>query len=408
MATTRLYLDRRGKAKDGKGNIIITLYHNGTTASIPTGIRVYPHNWSDGRIVKCDEASALNAKLQEQKNKVDKMIAMLSLDDNFEKMTATGLKEKVRSNKVVNRGHLISDVFKEYTSSGDLKQGTVDIYDTCIAKVLTFAGRNFTIESVTLRWLRQFDRFLSQTQGVNGRAIYLRALRAVCNYALHTGMIQSYPFANFQIKQEQTMKRSVSVELLRRFRDYPTTPKNAMFRDYFFLMFYLIGINSKDLLLAKKSQVIDGRLVYIREKTGKKYSVKIEPEAEALLQRYEGKGDCLLEWKDHRVHYKNFVHEMNDALKKIGDMVEEEIPDMDDLFAETKTIKRVEPVIPGISTYYARHTWATLAYEIGIQMDTISQALGHSFGNRTTLIYVKPSQEKVDIANRMVIDYLSG
>lgn len=67
-------------------------------------------------------------------------------------------------------------------------------------------------------------------------------------------------------------------------------------------------------------------------------------------------------------------------------------------------IRTVTPLIPGITTYYARHTWATLAYEAGVPVDVISQALGHSMGNKTTLIYIKPDQDKVDKANRLVID----
>jgi integrase len=173
-------------------------------------------------------------------------------------------------------------------------------------------------------------------------------------------------------------------------------------------MFYLIGINTKDLLLAKKNQVIDGRLEYVREKTGKKYSVKIEPEAERLIQTYFGKGDYLLDAMDHCQLYRSFQHQINDAIKLIGDEIKDTEPEDGNLFAKEKEVVRIEPVIPGISTYFARHCWATFAYEIGISTDVISQALGHSFGHRTTFIYIKPDQGKVDTANRKVIDYLLG
>lgn len=180
-----------------------------------------------------------------------------------------------------------------------------------------------------------------------------------------------------------------------------------MFRDYFLLMFYLIGINSKDLLLARKGNLVNGRLEYIREKTHKKYSIRIEPEAEELLKRYEG-SDYLLGAMDGCKHYKSFAHEMNDHLKMIGEEVVEMVPDPEDLFGTPRLIKTIKPVIPGISTYYARHCWATFAYEAGVPLDVISQALGHSAGNRTTLIYVKFNQQAVDAANRTVIDFVNG
>ena len=171
-------------------------------------------------------------------------------------------------------------------------------------------------------------------------------------------------------------------------------------------MFYLIGINAKDLFLAKKSSVVKGRLEYVREKTNKSYSIKIEPEAQKLINKYRSKGEYLLEVMDHYQHYENFLHHMNDILKEIGTIEWEMIPNPDDLFEQPKLEKHITPVIPGISSYFARHSWATFAYDLGISLDIISQALGHSFGNRTTLIYVKYDQDKVDSANRKVIDYI--
>ena len=106
-------------------------------------------------------------------------------------------------------------------------------------------------------------------------------------------------------------------------------------------------------------------------------------------------------------HYKSFAHEMNDHLKQIGEMEWEMVPDPEDLFGTPRLIKTIKPVIPGISTYYARHCWATFAYEAGVPLDIISQALGHSSGNRTTLIYVKFNQEAVDKANRTVINFVN-
>ena len=88
-----------------------------------------------------------------------------------------------------------------------------------------------------------------------------------------------------------------------------------------------------------------------------------------------------------------------EACQKIGPVVKRQ----DEIFGEEH--EEVEPIIPGITTYFARHSWATFAYQIGIPIDVISQALGHSINNRTTMIYIKYDQSKVDRANRMVINY---
>jgi integrase len=65
-------------------------------------------------------------------------------------------------------------------------------------------------------------------------------------------------------------------------------------------------------------------------------------------------------------------------------------------------------MIPGLTTNYARHTWATFAAELEIPMETISHALGHKIGSPITAIYIAYNQKKVDDANRKVIDYLNA
>ena len=406
MATTKFYLDLRGKAKDGRGSINITITHNRAVAMIPTGIRVSPNEWDGQNVIRVHGSDVLNARLAERKLEVDRALALLSLNDGFQDMTATQIKTCIIKRQSGPRSHLVHDLFQEYISR-DMAQGTKDIYLATWNKVKSFSGERISIEDIDLKWLYDFEKWLSKQQGVNGRAIFLRSLRAVMNYAIHIGVVQSYPFSNFKIKQEPTRKRSVSIDQFRRFISYPTTDSNRRYRDYFLLMFFLVGINSKDLLLASPSAVVGKRFEYIRAKTHKKYSVRIEPEAEELLKKYQGQ-HYLLEAMDTCKDYRNFAHEMNDALKTIGDIRWELVPDSDDLFAKPTMTRIITPVIPNISTYWSRHCWATFAYEAGISMDIISQALGHSMGNRTTLIYVKEDRGKIDEANRRVIDYVFG
>ena len=348
----------------------------------------------------------MNASLQKQKSKIDHQIAILSLDERFGSFTAAEIK-KALSMEIprIERGHSIVALFDEYINDGNIKDGTKEIYRHTKSKVIDFGGEDLKIEDMNLKWLRSFDSHLAQTQRINGRSIYLRSLRAVFNYARNNEIKCPYPFSYFKIKQEPTKKRNILVDDLRRLYHFGTTVTNAYYRDYFFLIFFLIGINVKDLLLAKKSQVVNGRLEYIREKTGKKYSIKIEPEAKAIIDKYPGRDEYLLEAMDHCQHYKSFGRQINAALKTIGNKRVEMVDNPDCLFAEKLEQVLIDPVVPGIGTYYARHTWATLAYDIGISMDIVSQALGHSAANRTTLVYVKYDQSKIDDANRRVIDY---
>ena len=60
---------------------------------------------------------------------------------------------------------------------------------------------------------------------------------------------------------------------------------------------------------------------------------------------------------------------------------------------------------PDLSAYWARHTWASIARSLGVPMDVIAQAMGHSM-HSVTDIYIARDSSLVDEANRKVIDWV--
>ena len=188
------------------------------------------------------------------------------------------------------------------------------------------------------------------------------------------------------------------MEQLRQFKDYPCEQTQVQYKDIFMLIFYLCGINMVDLCRLKKI-TSDGYIEYKRAKTGKPYRIKVEPEALEIINRYKGK-NYLLNILDRYKDYRNYLHRLNINISEIG---------------ETKIVKRShgklgkkqkEGLFPELSTYWARHTWATIAASLDIPKETIAAALGHEIGNRITSIYIDFDQKKIDDANRKVIDYL--
>lgn len=145
------------------------------------------------------------------------------------------------------------------------------------------------------------------------------------------------------------------------------------------------------------------RLEILAKETGKLYSVKIEPEAAEIIRKYPGKKQ-LLSFLDNYNDHKDFVHRYNNNLKEIGPW--EWKP------AKSKNgrgiVKKIrKPLFPFISSYYSRHSWATIASGLDISKDVISAALGH--GKKTvTDIYIKFDMRKVDAANRRIIDLINA
>lgn len=111
--------------------------------------------------------------------------------------------------------------------------------------------------------------------------------------------------------------------------------------------------------------------------------MKIEPEAQGIIDRYKGR-QYLLNVLDEYSNYKDFISRINKALKNIGPF-------------ERKGLggKKVrQPLFPDLSTYWARHSWATLAAELDIPKETISAGLGHEIGSDVTSIYIKFDQKR--------------
>lgn len=250
-------------------------------------------------------------------------------------------------------------------------------------------------EDINYVWLSDFEKFMEK-KGLsqNTRRIHFANIRAAINEAYKRELTDADPFRRFKLKKEKTAKRSLSVEELRKLFAYPVEPHAEYYRDMFKLIFMLIGINTVD-IYGLKEITKDGRITYRRAKTGRLYSIKVEPEAMEIIMRYKGVSALLNvadKYKDHRY----FRRDTNDALQLIGEV-------------ERKGRggkKEYKPLWSELTTYWARHSWATIAYnDCGISKDVIAQALGHG-ENSVTDTYLNRDQKLVDEANRRVLDWV--
>lgn len=275
-------------------------------------------------------------------------------------------------------------------------KGTKGVYKHTLNRILLFdseVGKK-TFEDIDLQWLTDFEAFCAKTASKNARNIHLRNIRAVFNNAIDFDVTTSYPFRRFKVRPEATRKRSLTIEKLRELLNYECEPADEPHRDIFLLIFTLIGMNIADLHSATHSQIIDGRLEYRRAKTHKLYSIKLEPEAISMIEKYAGKKK-LISIAERYGTAHDWGRRVNKGLRRIGPF-------------ERKGLggkKIIKPLCPELTTYWARHSWATIAASLDIPRDTIAHALGHG-GNTVTDIYIDFDQKKVDEANRKVLDWV--
>lgn len=395
MITTKFYLDTRVSKKDGTFPIKINITQARKVIYISTGFSTKTENWEDNQFTSSEpNYRAKNVRLRDMINKVEKIVFELEENGKANSIDSKKLKgiitEKLFGNSDSYNFLYYFDKFLENKQ----KWGTRRVYLTTRAKIVEFDD-SATFESINVDWLIKFENWLrSNGVGINYISIQMRNIRAVFNYAIDNEYTNSYPFRRFSIKKEETAKRSLSINELRNLKDYPVEEYQEKYRDLFLLMFYLIGINAVDLF--NLPPLKGDKITFHRAKTNRLYEIKIEPEAKAIIEKYKGQ-KYMLNVLDNYKNYLDFLHRMNIGLQKIGELKRE----------GRGGKKIITPKFPELSSYWARHTWATIAAGLDIPKETISAALGHAT-NSVTDIYIKFDNRKIDAANRRVIDALNS
>lgn len=397
MATVKFYLDTRRAKMDGSYPLRLHIKHAGKFL-VSTDFTATPDTWEGSEYNNsARNYKTRNVMVRTLINKVETFL--LSLDASGKLKGTSDRELKAQIERIVRNEVEMRKTFADYLDGfieSKTKQNTIACYAGTKAKVLAYDS-GCTFNTMDKKWLDGFDKWMAdQGLKVNTRSIHMRNIRSVFNYAIDNGDTEAYPFRKFSIGKEETRKRSLKVDQLRLLRDFVGEEYQREYQDMFMLMFYLVGINGIDLFGIR--EIVDGRVEYKREKTGKLYSIKVEPEALEIINKYRGKEYLLNVMERNHGNYRNYMTAMNRGLKRLGDV-------------ERKGLggKKVGTFLfPGISSYWARHTWATIAASLDIPKETISAALGHEIGSRVTSIYIDFDQKKVDEANRKVIDYLNG
>ena len=240
------------------------------------------------------------------------------------------------------------------------------------------------------------DWLAGQQSSPNTISTYMRTLQAVYNRWMSPGIEGYNPvlFKDVYTKVESRTKRALTAEQMEQLRntDFSVlTLRQQQVLTYFLLMFMLRGMPFIDLAHLRKSDLRNRRITYRRHKTGKLMVVDVPPDAMRLLQKYRDKTDSEylfpllhggLFMEEHHHRYQETLRHFNRELARL-----------------------MKQLLPGVSvsSYTARHTWATLAYHSGVPVGLISQSLGHS-SIRVTMTYLKPfDAEVIDRINRQVI-----
>ena len=268
------------------------------------------------------------------------------------------------------------------------KLGKARLYKNSRTTLLKFTGQRLQIpfSDIDAVWLRRYENWL-RTSGCGDTTIsqLFRTLRSVFNKAVELQLVKRdyYPFDTYKVSKfdTRTKKRAITKEDVRKVIALDLSqgyPSERLARDIFVFSYFGAGINFADIALLKYGNVRDGRVQYVRKKTGKPINFLLTEEMRNIIVKYQQQGQTdedyifpILDRRVHRTEQQRYdrTHKVltntNRWLRKIGQRVG----------------------IEHLTTYVARHTFATVLKRSGVNIAIISESLGHS-DLSTTQIYL--------------------
>ena len=300
-------------------------------------------------------------------------------------------KRKEQMNTLIT---FVSSLSEELEQSG--RHGTARAYRSSLNRLLEFTGnRQLTFSNLTPGLLKRYEQtLLIQGCKRNTVSLYMRMLRSVCNQAVRREVahIPSGLFDEVFTGTDSSEKRAVNPAVIRRLRELElaSSPVLETARDLFLLSFYLRGIPFVDLIRLRKSDLSRGMLRYRRSKTGRLLTVAVEPCAQEILRKYatQAAGSIYLlpvlskEGKGGYRQYQNALRRYNLHLHRLSALLGLKV---------------------NLTSYVARHSWATAAYRQGIPVAVISESLGHSSEKVTYTYLASFDNRTLSRANRKII-----
>ena len=385
MITVKIVL-RRKILKDGKSPLVLRVIKNRKQKLISLKMSCYNSEFKDMQFAK----SVPNFK---RKNYLVleywKRAIEISDKHQFDNFTLEEFEQEFKgNNSEQDVFNFFLEIINELSVSG--KIGNARIYRDTYQSLQRFAASEILkFTSVTYKFLEKYESFLrSNGNKDSGISIKMRTLRALINKAIKRGLLDTsiYPFSNYNFNRFKTtsVKSALTKEEYKALfnLDLSSKPHLVDAMNFFKFSFYCRGINFIDMAKLTSSNLEDGKLIYTRSKTQGRFLIKILPVALEIIQYYSGiNGSYLLPIvnKEDKTPIEIYNRKQKALIKYNKDL---------------KKLARLAGVEKNLTSYVARHTYATTMKFLGCSMDMISDSMGHS-NLDITKIYLKDFDNEV-------------
>ena len=384
MTTVDVICYKYKPLKTGELPLKIRVCKDRKTRYINLGVSTKAEHWDFGKNQPkptCPNRELIEKLISNKISEVKSKIVELKSEDK--EFSATTLVENVSNpSKIITVGEL----FRQHIHCLEEEKRTgyrLSIQQTYNSLLKFNKHLDIPFSDMDCNWLRRYETWLrKQNKSENTIGIRFRNIRMIFNLAMDMELVKSenYPFKKFKVSKlyQETVKRALSKGEILTVTDYPTAGKDFYTKlaiNLFTFSYFMGGINFVDMAYLTERNVIDNRLIYHRRKTGKLINLPMQQRAYMVLKEYKKSNEAYLfpilssrhkteQQRLNRLH--KVITKVNKALKSIGE--ELHIP-----------IK--------LTTYVARHSYATVLKRAGVSTSIISESLGHS-SEKVTQIYL--------------------
>lgn len=386
-------LDTRRTKSDGKCPVKIRVTHRRTRWYYPTGKDLTPEEWSALSTTKARALVSIRKDIESSYQIVRSAVEELTTAGAFT-FDALNNRLKGATSDTVNTAFRAK--ISAFNQQGQV--GTATVYDTILKGIERFAGAHISFDAVTVSWLVRYAAFL-QSEGKKQTtiAIHLRHLRAILNEARRQGIVKEaqYPFGRgrFEIQEGEGRKMALSLDQIGEIARYDDgSDATAKYRDYWLFLYLCNGINVADFVRLRYRDIVNGEICFVRQKTArttrtrKEIRVVVTDRMLAIIDRWgnppapdrfifpvlDGSEDAMRQ----KLKTQYFTRAVNKRMATIGEALG----------------------IGNISTYTARHSFATVLKRAGANIAYISESLGHN-DLKTTENYLASFEREERVKN---------
>jgi integrase/recombinase XerD len=374
-ATALVVLDPRRKTKDGKYPLKLRITFNRSRRYYGLGMHLTESDFSrvrEGNRLNIDEREN-RTLIQQTEEKAKALIGEIS-NFSFE------IFEKRFNGEEKARKYIVEayqEVIDELTQNEQL--GTASNYRCAINSLKQYKGNIMFLE-VTPDYLKGYEKWMKANEkSPTTISMYLRTLRTILNKAIHQGLLpaSAYPFGRYSytVPASRNIKKALLLKDIGLIYNYqPTNESQATAKDYWIFSYLCNGMNIKDIALLTWSDIRSNTIEYERAKTANTKQVKdsisipLTNEAKQIIdQRSIASEDP-----------KNFIFPILNKAMSASDKKRAVQQCVQNINKNMKRISKALDIKENITTYTARHSFATVLMKSGASTEMIGEALGHS------------------------------